>query len=158
MKLATFNVNSLKARLPIVLEWLAAHQPDVLCLQEIKGMDIPEMELRGAGYHIYAHTQKAYNGVMTLSRAEMNVVATTLPGFPDDEHARVMVTSFVTPTLTLPPSGGGNSSAPTPLYIINIYAPNGNPVGTDKYTYKLRWLNALYNYLKDLREQGRDVW
>ena len=143
MKFATFNVNSLKMRLPIVLDWLRTHQPDVLMLQELKGTDLPEMELTGAGYTPHAVPQKAYNGVMTLVRDPAAIVTRkALPGMEDDEHARFI-------EVTYPHKDN--------LIVINIYAPNGNPLGTDKYAYKLKWLHCLCDYLAGLRRESRDV-
>jgi exodeoxyribonuclease III len=139
MKLMTFNVNSLKMRLPIVLDLLATHAPDVMMLQEIKGTEVPENELRQAGYHVQAVTQKAYNGVATLTRAPATGMVTRLPGMEDDDQARYVVVD----------AGG--------VRVINIYAPNGNPVGADKYTYKLRWLRALYDELARVRAAGIDA-
>jgi exodeoxyribonuclease-3 len=144
MNLATFNVNSLKARLPVVLAWLEAHQPDVLMLQEIKGLEVPEAEFLALGYHCYADLQKTYHGVATLTRAPMGVVARRLPNLADDDQARI---------IALAPQGQEDHG---PLYI-NIYAPNGNPVGSEKYAYKLRWLAALVDWLAALRALRRDV-
>lgn len=146
MKCATFNVNSIKMRLPIVLDWLAAHQPDILGIQELKGLDFPVDAFRTAGYDAIVVPQKAYNGVALV--VGPNVVrdttppVTQLPGMEDDESAR-----FVAIRIT----------APVACTVINIYAPNGNPVGTDKYAYKLRWLNALYEYLAAMRARGENA-
>jgi exodeoxyribonuclease III len=141
MKLATFNVNSLKIRLPVVLEWLGTHQPDILMLQEIKGLDIPELDLNGAGYYIQAHLQKTYHGVMTLTRTPHQTLATTLDDFSDDEQARVLLT---------------RAADGTGPMCLNIYAPNGNPVGSDKYAYKMRWLRALLVQIQRWRTAGDD--
>jgi exonuclease III len=126
MKIATWNVNSLKVRLPHVLDWLAATQADVLCLQETKTEDkgFPYAELETAGYHAVHNGQKTYNGVAILARAAPKTCASTSPAFAD-EQKRVM---------RRPWNG---------VRIVCAYMPNGQAVGSDKYEYKLRWLAAL---------------
>ncbi len=133
MRIASWNVNSIKARLPHVTDWLAAQQPDVLLLQELKGLDFPFDHFRKAGYHGAAVPQKAYNGVAILSRAPITIKAENLPGDPADEQARYIEADI----------GGWR--------VINIYAPNGNPVDSDKFTYKLGWLARLKTRLAGLR-------
>ncbi len=130
MKLATWNVNSLKVRLPHLLDWLAAAQPDVACLQELKLEDakFPRTELEAAGYHAAHAGQKTYNGVAILARADISDVATGIPGFAD-EQKRVIAASV------------GDAR------VICVYCPNGQAVGSDKYAYKLRWFAALRDYL-----------
>jgi exodeoxyribonuclease-3 len=127
MKIATWNVNSLKARLPNVLAWLDSAKPDVVCLQETKCQDaeFPLLELRAAGYHAVVHGQKSYNGVALLSREPAMDVVIGLPGAPDDLQARYVEGSF-----------GG-------YRIASLYLPNGNPVETEKYPYKLAWMARL---------------
>ncbi len=144
MKIASFNVNSLKMRLGIVCNWLGQHQPDILMIQEIKGAEIPAQTFHDLGYHVQSVTQKAYNGVATLTRAQASVIHTALPGMVGDDQARFLSVS------TAQENGA-------PLHVINIYAPNGNPIGTEKYAYKLRWLEALYHHLADLRRAEHDV-
>lgn len=144
MKIATFNVNSLKMRLPIVLDWLGTHAPDALMLQELKGTELPLSDITAAGYHVRAVTQKAYNGVATLTKTPATVLHTALPGMEHDDQARFLAVEY-------PSSREGQ------MVLINIYAPNGNPVEGDKYTYKLKWLNALYGYLSELRRNGTDT-
>jgi len=131
MKIATWNVNSLKVRLPHVLDWLAAQQPDVLCLQETKTEDVnfPAAELQAAGYHAAFSGQKTYNGVAVLSRQAPADVHVGIPGFAD-EQKRVIAASI------------GD------LRVICIYVPNGQDVASDKYQYKLRWLEALSSWLR----------
>lgn len=133
MLVATWNVNSLKARLPIALNWLSTYKPNVLMLQEIKGEDhiFPFEQLKEAGYHSYVSLQKAYNGVATLTLNEAKIINTSIPNF-EDIQAR-----FVEVELD-------------GIRYINVYVPNGNPINTEKYTYKLNWLNALYNYIAKL--------
>ncbi len=131
MKIATWNVNSMKVRLPQVLEWLAAHAPDVLVLQEIKQVTeaFPEAELAEAGYRSLANGQKTYNGVAVVSRNAPNDPVTEIPGF-DDPQRRVLATTI------------------DDVRIINLYVPNGQAVGSDKYDYKLRWLAALRGFVE----------
>jgi exodeoxyribonuclease-3 len=127
MKIATWNVNSLKARLPNVLSWLAEAQPDVVCLQEIKCQtpDFPRLEIEGAGYEAHVLGQKSYNGVALLSRKPVSDVTFGLPGDEADEQAR-----YVEGTVE-------------GVRIASLYLPNGNPVGTEKYPYKLAWMDRL---------------
>lgn len=131
MKLATWNVNSLNVRLPHVLDWLHTHQPDVLCLQETKQEDakFPYAELRQAGYEAVHIGQKTYNGVAILSRQPLSNVQHNLPNFDDDQQ-RVIA---------------GNIND---IRIVCVYIPNGQAVDSEKYQYKLRWLDALQQWLK----------
>jgi exodeoxyribonuclease III len=132
MRLATWNVNSLKVRLPHLLEWLASNPVDVVCLQETKQQDadFPHAELQAAGYHSVFSGQKTYNGVAILSRAEISDVQYGLPNF-EDEQKRVIAATI---------SG---------VRVVCVYIPNGQEVGSDKYQYKLKWLGALTAWLKD---------
>jgi exodeoxyribonuclease-3 len=132
MKLATWNVNSLKVRLPHVLDWLAANPIDVLCLQETKQQDadFPHVELLAAGYHSVFAGQKTYNGVAILSREPASDVQIGIPGFVD-EQKRVIAATF------------GDVRA------VCVYIPNGQSIDSDKYQYKLGWLAALHDWLKD---------
>jgi exodeoxyribonuclease-3 len=131
MKLATWNVNSLKVRLPQVLDWLAANPIEVLCLQETKQQDadFPEDELQAAGYHSVFIGQRTYNGVAILSREPASDVQTGIPGF-EDEQKRVIAATF------------GD------LRVVCVYIPNGQSIDSDKYQYKLGWLRALHDWLK----------
>jgi exodeoxyribonuclease III len=139
LKIATWNVNSVKARLPLVLAWLEAAQPDVLCLQEIKCLDadFPALETRALGYHIETLGQRSYNGVAILSKAPAADVLRGLPGDPSDTQARYIEASF------------GD------VRIASIYLPNGNPVGTDKYDYKLAWMRRLEAHARTLLDAER---
>lgn len=132
MKIATWNVNSLKVRLPHVLDWLAATQPEVLCLQETKMEDkvFPYAELDAAGYRAAHNGQKTYNGVAILARGELEDVRRDIPGFAD-EQKRVLAATV-----------DGRR-------IVCAYMPNGQAVGSDKYDYKLRWLAALADWLRE---------
>ncbi|MDP1609988.1 MAG: exodeoxyribonuclease III [Sulfuritalea sp.] len=132
MKIATWNVNSLKVRLPHVLDWLAATQADVLCLQETKMEDkvFPYAELEAAGYHAAHNGQKTYNGVAILARGGLEDVRFDIPDFAD-EQKRVLAATV------------------NGVRVVCTYIPNGQEVGSDKYDYKLRWLAALTAYLRD---------
>lgn len=132
MKIASWNVNSLKVRLPHVLDWLAQAQPDVVALQETKLEDdkFPAQALTEAGYHSVFHGQKTYNGVAILSRGQpAAAVQAGIPGL-DDPQARVLAADW------------GR------LRIINLYVVNGQAVGSDKYAYKLRWLEAVTAWIE----------
>ncbi len=131
MKLATWNVNSLKVRLGHVLEWLSAHEPDILVLQEIKQPTeaFPESDFAAAGYQALASGQKTYNGVAVVAKDSPQDPATDFPGFEDPQR-RILATTIAG------------------IRIINLYVPNGSEVGSDKYAYKLAWLDALHDFLQ----------
>ena len=135
MQIATWNVNSLSVRLPQVLDWLARQPVDVLCLQELKLTEdkFPFMELRSAGYEAVAFGQKTYNGVAILARAPLSAVVRNIPGF-EDEQARVIAATVPTPQ--------------GPLRVLNGYFVNGQAPGTDKFAYKMRWLQALHDWVR----------
>jgi exodeoxyribonuclease-3 len=130
MKLATWNVNSLKVRLGHLLDWLARNQPDVVCVQETKLEDVkfPRADLESAGYHSAYSGQKTYNGVAILARAPLEAVAAGIPGF-GDEQKRVL------------------SATVSGARIVCAYVPNGQSVESDKYRYKLDWLAAFERWL-----------
>lgn len=131
LKIATWNVNSIKARLPNVLDWLEEAAPDVALLQEIKTVDenFPAMEIEERGYNCAVHGQKSYNGVAILSKHPLSDIVTGLPGDAADDQARY-VEAWV--------EAGDDS-----VRVASIYLPNGNPVDTDKYPYKLKWMDRL---------------
>ena len=131
MKIATWNVNSMKVRLPHVLEWLAANSPDVLVLQEIKQVTeaFPTEDLAAAGYQSIASGQKTYNGVAVVSRSTADEPVTDFPGF-DDPQRRILATTI------------------DGVRVIDLYVPNGSEVGSEKYAYKLGWLDALRGFLE----------
>jgi len=131
VKLATWNVNSVRVRLPHVLDWLRQHEPDVLCLQETKvpDEDFPVTEFAQAGYAAAFCGQKSYNGVAILSRKPMCDVVQTLPK-ADGAQKRLLAATI------------------DGVRIVNVYVPNGEAVGSDKYGYKLAWLKALKAWLK----------
>jgi exodeoxyribonuclease III len=130
MKIATWNVNSLTVRLPQVLDWLALHQPDALCLQETKLTDdkFPHTELQAAGYVSACFGQKTYNGVALLTRLVVDDVVKNITGF-DDPQARVIAGTL------------------QDVRVISVYVPNGQTTDSDKFIYKLRWLTALREWL-----------
>ncbi len=131
MKIATWNVNSLKVRLPQVLDWVARESPDILALQETKLTDenFPKAEIEAVGYQVCYVGQKTYNGVAILSRVVATDIITDLPGL-DDPQRRVLGVSYGA------------------LRVLNLYVPNGEAVGSDKYRYKLDWLEKLTAYLQ----------
>lgn len=135
IKIASWNVNSIKARLSHVKNWLEANQPDILMLQELKGLDFPTGECESLGYASEYVSQKAYNGVAILSKAPVKVILDHLPGDKTDEQARY---------LEVERDG---------LRLINIYLPNGNPAPGEKFDYKLGWMDRLYARLKTLRTE-----
>lgn len=131
MRIVTWNVNSVRARLPRLLPWLEENAPDVLCLQETKVIDdlFPYEPLEDLGYNVVVHGQKTYNGVAILARHGIEAV---VRGFPDDEEgaqARVI------------------GCAVEDVLVLNLYVPNGSSVGSDKYAYKLDWLGRLRAFL-----------
>lgn len=130
MQIASWNVNSIKARLDQVHGWLEENSPDVLLLQELKGTDFPSEAFRRLGYESIAVTQKAYNGVATLSRLPVKTVSKTLAGLEMDTHARFLEVLV------------------KDIRIVNIYLPNGNPIGTEKFQYKLDWMDRLRAQMK----------
>ena len=136
MQIATWNVNSLSVRLPQVLAWLAANPVDALGLQELKLVDekFPHDAFEAAGYHAVCFGQKTYNGVAIVSRTPARDVVRNIPGF-GDEQARVIAATLDT--------------ADGPLRLVNFYFDNGQAPGPDKFAYKLEWLAALQDWLRD---------
>ena len=136
MKIATWNVNSLKVRLPQVLDWLAMAQPDILCLQETKLTDenFPAGEIEAAGYHVVFSGQKTYNGVAIISRQPATDVITDVPGL-DDPQRRILGTTI------------------DDVRVLNLYVVNGQEVGSEKYAHKLYWLEKVTDYVRKQFEQ-----
>lgn len=130
MKIATWNVNSLAVRLPQLLDWLALHQPDAMCLQETKLSDdkFPHAAIQAAGYHVEWFGQKTYNGVALLSKTKALDIVRNIPGH-DDAQARVIAGTV------------------DGVRIVGVYIPNGQSVESDKFPYKLAWLDALQRWL-----------
>ncbi len=142
LKIATWNVNSLRVRLEQVLDWAHEHDPDILALQETKlqDEDFPLDVLRTAGFEAVYAGQKTYNGVALLSRRPASAVISALPGMDDDPQRRLLAASY------------------GELRVINVYVPNGESVGSEKYRYKLRWLENLATFIEDeLRNHSRLV-
>ncbi|RYG10303.1 MAG: exodeoxyribonuclease III, partial [Caulobacteraceae bacterium] len=137
MRIATWNVNSVNARLPTVTAWLEAAQPDVVCMQEIKCVDekFPREALESLGYNVFTHGQKSYNGVALLSKHPVSDVRRGLPGDDTDEQAR-----FIEAVI----------EAPVPIRVCGLYLPNGNPMGTEKFAYKLAWFERLKRHAAEL--------
>lgn len=131
MKIVAWNINGVRARIENLLTWLKESDPDVVCLQEIKcvDQDFPRMEIEALGYHVETHGQKGFNGVAILSKLKCEDILRGLPGDPADEQSRYIEGVFSTPSGV--------------LRVASIYLPNGNPVGTDKFTYKLAWMERL---------------
>jgi exodeoxyribonuclease-3 len=141
MKIATYNVNSINARMPVLLRWLDETKPDVVCLQELKAPqeNFPEQALKDAGYHAIWHGQKSWNGVAILSRTEIKELKRGLPGDPEDLHSRYI-------------EGIVNG-----VVIGCLYLPNGNPAPGPKFDYKLGWMERLTAHAADLLARDMPV-
>jgi len=141
MRLASWNVNSIKVRLPQLLDWLATAKPDALCLQELKTEEkgYPRAEIEAAGYASVVNGQKTYNGVAILSRTPATDVVANIPGFADEQRRVIAATA-------------------AGIRVVCVYCPNGQAVGSDKYGYKLRWFAALKEYLSaEIQKHSRLV-
>lgn len=148
MKIATWNVNSIRTRLPIVKNWLETNNIDLLCLQETKviDQDFPQQDFKELGYYVYISGQKAYNGVAIFSKAELtnvnygfsSIVGEELTGI-FDEQKRVITGKF------------------NDIQIVNLYVPNGNSIPSDKFEYKLNWLKVLKTYLLKLKNLHQNL-
>src|ERR1043166_9045305 len=141
MKIATWNVNSIKSRLPLLLDWLKREAPDVLLLQEIKCENdaFPALEIQSAGYHFLVKGQKAYHGVAMLSKKPASLRYDALPGDEANAQARYIEAEF------------------DGCIVASIYLPNGNPVGTDKFSYKLDWMERLAKHMAGLLKEEKPV-
>jgi exodeoxyribonuclease III len=137
MRIATWNVNSVKQRLENLLAWLAERQPDIVCLQETKCVDeaFPREPLESLGYNVAVHGQKTFNGVAILSKLPFEEVTLRLPGDQADDHARFIEAVVATDRGV--------------LRVASIYLPNGNPPEGEKYTYKLGWMDRLVRYARE---------
>lgn len=135
MKIAAWNVNSIKQRTPHVKRWLERADTDVLMIQELKGEAFPTQDFSDMGYESVNVAQKAYNGVAILSKSPIKTIMTALPGEENDDQARYLEAEV------------------NGMRVLAIYAPNGNPVDSDKFAYKLRWLSRLSKRVKELREK-----
>ncbi len=142
MKIATWNVNSVNARLPMVLDVLKTCEADVWCLQEIKCIDekFPREEIEALGFNCAVFGQKTYNGVALLSKHRISDEVRGLPGEPEDEQSRYLEVLI---------------ESPRPMRVASVYLPNGNPRPGDKYEYKLRWMDRLIGRAAELLESGR---
>jgi exodeoxyribonuclease III len=131
MKLATWNVNSIRSRQDRLIAWLARHEPDVLCLQELKVTDevFDPAPIEAAGYHVTMLGQKAYNGVGIVSRSLASNIVCNMDDGVDDPQARLIAGTF------------------GEVAVVNLYVPNGSEVGSDKWDYKLAWLSRLTDWL-----------
>ncbi len=140
MKIVTWNVNSIKVRVPHVCDYLRATSPDVLLLQETKVADdkFPALEIEDLGYTVAIHGQRTYNGVAILSKHPMEDVIRGLPGNTDDDQSRYIEATILG------------------LRIGSLYLPNGNPLGTEKFDYKLRWMGHLRERARTLLEDDVD--
>ncbi len=138
MKIASWNINSIKVRKEHVKKWLQSSDIDVLLLQELKSLNFPEKEFKDIGYNSAIKAQKTYNGVAILSKNPIKIISDRLPEYEDDEQARYLEVII------------------NNVRIINIYLPNGNPATSDKYKYKLEWMEKLYLHLKKLRKDNID--
>ena len=134
MRIATWNVNSVKQRIENLTAWLTERAPDIVCLQETKTVDeaFPRQAIEALGYNVAVHGQKTFNGVAILSKFKFDEVTPRLPGDPADDHAR-----FIEATV---------STKAGALRVASIYLPNGNPTDTEKYTYKIKWMERLSKY------------
>ena len=134
MRIATWNVNSIRQRIENLTAWLAERAPDIVCLQETKTVDeaFPRAPIEALGYNVAIHGQKTFNGVAILSKFKFDEVTPRLPGDNADDHAR-----FIEATI---------STANGTLRVASIYLPNGNPTGTEKYSYKIKWMERLAKY------------
>ncbi|NII27621.1 exodeoxyribonuclease III [Pseudoflavitalea sp. X16] len=142
MKIATYNVNGVNGRLPVLLRWLGEAKPDVVCLQELKAPQekFPEQAVKDAGYHAIWHGQKSWNGVAILARKEVpQEVRRALPGDPEDSHSR-----YIEATVN-------------GIVIGCLYLPNGNPAPGPKFDYKLSWFERLTVHAKTLLAQDKPV-
>jgi exodeoxyribonuclease-3 len=135
MRIATWNVNSIKQRMDNLTAWLAERQPDIVCLQETKCVDdaFPREPIEALGYNVQVHGQKTFNGVAVLSKLPFDEVSARLPGQDGDDHARFIEAVVSTETGV--------------LRVACLYLPNGNPPNTEKYSYKISWMDRLSNYV-----------
>lgn len=140
MKIATWNINGVRARIDNLVAWLAESAPEIVCLQEIKTVDegFPREAIEALGYHVETHGQKGFNGVAILSKLPFDEVTRGLPGDDTDEQARFIEGVFSV-------KGGA-------LRVVSLYLPNGNPIGTEKFAYKLAWMERLQRWAAERLE------
>jgi exodeoxyribonuclease-3 len=149
MKIATWNVNSVNARLETVLQWFREAAPDVACLQEIKCVDekFPTAAFESLGYNVAVHGQKTYNGVALLSKMPLEDVRRGLPGSDGHADGGLDHARYIEAVV----------SGTKPVRVASIYLPNGNPIGTDKFSYKLRWMDRLNAHARQLLDQEESL-
>jgi exodeoxyribonuclease III len=137
VRIATWNVNSIKQRLDGAVAWLTERSPDLVCLQETKSVDdaFPREAFESLGYNVAVHGQKTFNGVALLSKYPFDEINIGLPGDHTDDHARFMEAVV--------------STSQGALRLASVYLPNGNPPETEKYTYKIGWMKRLYAYVRE---------
>ena len=137
MRIASWNINSIKQRMENLCAWLAERSPDIVCLQETECVDetFPREPLEGMGYNVAVHGQKAFNGVAILSKIRIDEARPRLPGDDSDEHARFLEVVI--------------STAGRALRVASLYLPNGNPTNTDRFSYKLKWMDRLFEYASE---------
>ncbi len=137
MKIVTWNINGVKARIEVLKAWLRESDPDIVCLQEIKSVDegFPREEIEALGYHVETNGQKGFNGVAILSKTSPEEVTRGLPGEDEDDHARFIEAVF--------------STEQGMLRVVSLYLPNGNPIDTEKFPYKLRWMARLEKWAEE---------
>jgi exodeoxyribonuclease-3 len=142
MKIATWNINGVKARIDNLVQWLTDSAPDIVCLQEIKSVDenFPKEQIEALGYHVETHGQKGFNGVAILSKLRFDEVNRRLAGDDSDEQAR-----FIEGVFSVRDAKG----RPCALRVVSLYLPNGNPVDSDKFSYKLAWMKRLEDWSAD---------
>lgn len=139
LKIASWNINSIRARLDHVTAWLTQHEPDVLLLQELKGAEFPDAVFKKWGYESVAVTQKAYNGVAVMSRLPIETINKVLAGDEADSHARFLETTIAE------------------IRIVSIYLPNGNPPSSINFAYKLAWMDRLINEMVSWKQKNVPV-
>lgn len=134
MRIATWNINSIKQRIDNLCAWLSERSPDIVCLQETKCIDeaFPREPLEALGYNVVVHGQKAFNGVALLSKFRFDEVKPRLPGDDSDDHARFLEAVI--------------SVGPRALRVASLYLPNGNPPDTERFSYKIKWMSRLFDY------------
>tara|TARA_B110000037_G_scaffold87637_1_gene103854 strand:- start:271 stop:1047 length:777 start_codon:yes stop_codon:yes gene_type:complete len=144
LKIATWNVNSLNVRLPHVISWLTENQPDILCLQETKQVNekFEHDAFSAIGYHSYHNGQKTYNGVAIISKKELNNINFNLPNFEDPQKR--IISGILT---------NNNES----IYIVSAYIPNGQAVDSDKFIYKMNWLNKFSEWVEKLTKKYDEI-
>jgi exodeoxyribonuclease-3 len=134
MRIATWNINSIRQRIEPLTAWLTERNPDIVCLQETKCVDeaFPREPFEQLGYNVAVHGQKTFNGVAILSKLKFDEVTPRLPGDDGDDHARFIEAAV--------------STSRGVVRLASVYLPNGNPPDTDKYSYKIKWMDRLYEY------------